>query len=462
MSAQGGVGFSPGGGGAGGGGNITGTGTVNTICKFTAATVIGDSSLTNPAGGNLILFSGVNAVLEWGTATAPFSVAGTVGPDITIQTRDGNGGANDGGSLIIQTGKPAGAGVHGTFQCPGNGAKSVVIGYQAVGDTDYTIAIGSNAAALLTKNIAIGYGTLANNNLSLAVGNAASAVGANSIAIGSNAANNETSAISIGPSATVLAGGSLGVAIGSGASVAGVGSIAIGGGATISAGANSSIAIGQNTSVVHTNCVALGYTSTSTANNQFICGNALNHITDIYFGSGVVDSTASTYTIHGTGGLGSDNAGADLNLIGGLSTGTAGGGSVVIQTNSPAAGTSAVPNAPVTRVTISATDMTLNLCGLTMPQSTQNGGGVGTTYNVKETDFTIFADTTAAAFTVHLPSAVTHAGKMYNIKLVAGGGINPLTIDAVAGNIDGSGSMSITVVYTAIMVQSNGTNWMIL
>jgi hypothetical protein len=53
---------------------------------------------------------------------------------------------------------------------------------------------------------------------------------------------------------------------------------------------------------------------------------------DIYCGNGATDATPSASTVQGTGGNGSNVAGADLKIAGGKGTGTGGGGSVKIQT----------------------------------------------------------------------------------------------------------------------------------
>lgn len=103
-------------------------------------------------------------------------------------------------------------------------------------------------------------------------------------------------------------------------------------GASTTAAANSTqnaVAVGT-LSTAHDFCVVLGATSASTAANQFVAGNA-NGVNDVYFGKGVVSSTATAYTINGTGGSGTDNAGAALQLAGGKGTGAAEPGLVVLK-----------------------------------------------------------------------------------------------------------------------------------
>jgi hypothetical protein len=77
--------------------------------------------------------------------------------------------------------------------------------------------------------------------------------------------------------------------------------------------------------------MVLGRGGASTAANQFIAGGPSYPFTDVFFGKGVTNATPTAYTINGTGGSGSNIAGAALNLAGGKGTGTGTGGDVNIQ-----------------------------------------------------------------------------------------------------------------------------------
>jgi len=82
--------------------------------------------------------------------------------------------------------------------------------------------------------------------------------------------------------------------------------------------------------------IILGHDADPSANdatNEFVAGSATQAITNVYFGEGVADATPPAYTINGTGGSGTDTAGATLNLAGGKATGAALGGSIVLQTS---------------------------------------------------------------------------------------------------------------------------------
>jgi hypothetical protein len=65
--------------------------------------------------------------------------------------------------------------------------------------------------------------------------------------------------------------------------------------------------------------------------NTFVAGNTSTAISNVYFGQGITRSSPSSYTINGTGGSGTNNAGAALQLAGGKGTGTAEPGLVVIK-----------------------------------------------------------------------------------------------------------------------------------
>ncbi|MEI6346149.1 MAG: immunoglobulin-like domain-containing protein [bacterium] len=75
--------------------------------------------------------------------------------------------------------------------------------------------------------------------------------------------------------------------------------------------------------------------SNTTGSNQFVAGgdHANYLISDVYFGRGINSATPSTYTIHGTGGLGTNITGGDINIAGGAGTGSGVGGNIIFQTS---------------------------------------------------------------------------------------------------------------------------------
>lgn len=86
--------------------------------------------------------------------------------------------------------------------------------------------------------------------------------------------------------------------------------------------------------------IALGAYAKITAANQLVIGgddgSGNGHITDAYLGSGVTLASPPAVTLHSTGGLGTDNAGADLLLASGQGTGA--GAASAIRLRTPTAG----------------------------------------------------------------------------------------------------------------------------
>ncbi|MCR9292015.1 MAG: hypothetical protein NXI32_04800, partial [bacterium] len=123
---------------------------------------------------------------------------------------------------------------------------------------------------------------------------------------------------------------------------------------------------GENGSGAYAN-ILLGFASRieSAISNAFVAGSSgdlgggyKTHISDVYFGSGVTDSDPKSYVIHGTGGSGTDVAGANVSLAGGIGTGSADGGSLNFRT--AAAGSSgATANTLTTHMTINSDGLIL-------------------------------------------------------------------------------------------------------
>ena len=79
------------------------------------------------------------------------------------------------------------------------------------------------------------------------------------------------------------------------------------------------------------NCTVIGRFALATAANQFVAGSSSSSRTNLYWGNGVTHATPVAYTVNGTGGSGTDIAGADINIAGGIGTGTGVGGDIVLQ-----------------------------------------------------------------------------------------------------------------------------------
>lgn len=79
-------------------------------------------------------------------------------------------------------------------------------------------------------------------------------------------------------------------------------------------------------------------------------------------------------------------------------------------------------------------------------------------YTATASDFTITCDASGGAFTITLPAAASHTGRIYNIKNT--GATGTVTIDANASEtIDGSLTIAISTQYDNVQIQSNGTTW---
>jgi hypothetical protein len=86
-----------------------------------------------------------------------------------------------------------------------------------------------------------------------------------------------------------------------------------------------------------------------------------------------------------------------------------------------------------------------------------------TAYTPSKSDKTIFADASAASFTVTLPGAATvDAGKTYTVKRT-NAGANTVIVDGNGSEtIDGITSLRLNQRFDYLQLQSDGTNWMVI
>jgi len=175
----------------------------------------------------------------------------------------------------------------------------------------------------ITGNEAFGSGTTG-AIYSVAIGYAATAA-QSSVVIGYQAEAEDLS-IAIGMHARDLSSIGRNVLIGAGASVSGINNIIIG-------SENKSHGAISNTKIIGRADALYGVGS-----GQFIGGTPVALTTDVYFGRGPQYTAVEDYTIHGTGGYGTDIDGSSVYLAGGMGTGTGVGGNVVIQ-HAPAGAT---------------------------------------------------------------------------------------------------------------------------
>jgi parallel beta-helix repeat protein len=94
---------------------------------------------------------------------------------------------------------------------------------------------------------------------------------------------------------------------------------------------------------------------------------------------------------------------------------------------------------------------------LAVPLSTKTAA-----YTILDSDSSILADATSAAFTVTLPTAVGRTGRIFRIKRT-NSGANAVTVGTTSAQvIDGAATYSLSAQYAYVTVQSNGTNWWII
>ena len=117
--------------------------------------------------------------------------------------------------------------------------------------------------------------------------------------------------------------------------------------------------IGNNAGSVNTGSrnIYIGVNAGSTApvnvQNVFIAGATNNErIDNVFFGKGYVDTAATAYTINGTGGLGQNSVGGDVDFAGGIGVGNGKGGDLVFKTApTGSSGTATSTLAEVMRIT---------------------------------------------------------------------------------------------------------------
>jgi len=299
---------------AGGGGGISGAGASSQVAFFTGTSVIASSSTLTLFGGilttpNLVANGRLGVNISNPGAQLEVDIAGAAITGMIIK------GAASQSSDLQQWQSSAGAVLgsiasDGTPSFPGAGVRSQ--------------RIGATSIASATDSIAIGVGATASAVGSQAWGTNAIASGGGAIALGDGAAATFSSSIAIGSSTSVSGNGA--IAIGDGGSTAAAGAVALGNGTQ--ALATDSIAIGNSAIANNIGSIVIGRDTTDTAAHQFVAGSDTRSINNVYFGRGVSSATPSSYAINGTGGLGTDIAGGDLNLAGGASTGAGLGGSI--------------------------------------------------------------------------------------------------------------------------------------
>jgi hypothetical protein len=207
------------------------------------------------------------------------------------------------------------------------------------------------------------------------------------------------------------------------------------------------------------------------AANDFIIGNSTAAKNLIFFTGGTA-TTNEAMRINGSGyiGMGTTNPGNKVEINSG--TGGASGlrlkqlpsGAVLFMSSS----NDVAQNN--NNFYFDAVNYRLSVAAGTTPASTlQVGGSLGTaivtktaSYTASVNDHTILCNNTSGAITIALPTAAGCAGRIYVIKKISPAG-NTVTIDGyLAETIDGSNTYILSVQYTTVTIQSDGTSWWVI
>lgn len=328
----------------------------------------------------------------------------------------------------------------------------------------YNLAIGTNNSGLTSGqyNILIGQGA-----------GSTVATGLENIGIGVNVdIADVTACTAIGYGATCHGGFNVLIGQGSGVGNSSVANAVLGNqaGSTSMTGSSNTLVGYQSGTTLTTGQSNVwlgrgaGDSATNSTSNTFIAGADGFQIGDIYFGNGITDASPSAYTIHGTGGSGSNVAGGNVTISAGISTGSAAGGSFIVKT-SPATTSSTSPNTATTQLTIDSTGKAafaaqVSLNGLQEGITSAKTGA----YTLKKTDTVVQGDATSAAFTLTLPTAVGVDGQIYTIKKIKGDtSLNAITIATTSlQTIDGASTTALNTTGETVQVQSDGSNWIIV
>jgi hypothetical protein len=404
----------------------TSAGTLNSIAVYFGTT---DSSPNNKfqvalytdssgAPGTLIASSGDNTITgsAWNTANITASLAATTSYWLAVNQNSTSGTLNEtyydsnGSYHYAFVGQTYGS-WPGSFGTPFTNTIALSI-YANISTSSAAVTVDRSGHVLVGSTASPGYMVLQGSGsiISNPQGQtAAEAFGLNAAVSGSSAtavgygATAVASAVAIGHSAGASSGafggpvsigdganaGAWGIAIGSGAGHTGDEQVAIGNGATssdravaIGDGASAStngIAIGRAATTNGNDRIVLGYNAQGTADHQLVVGSDSSTYADAYFGRGVTSATPGSFTVHATGGSGSNIAGGDANLAGGQSTGSGNGGSINLQVSTPG-GSGSSANSLATVASLSGADgsaLFKNAVNSTSGFQIQNASGTG-------------------------------------------------------------------------------------
>jgi len=280
---------------------------------------IGTTAIASGTGGRLLYETSGNVLGE----TAGFTYQPAASPNVTITAQDATYTALS----VISAATPsanvftvsADNGTTTHFKITSTGAPS------SPGAGSNSERYGSSSLAAGTNATAFGQNSTSSSTGTVAIGKDAQATGfAYAIALGYDARATAGNTIAIGAITRTSASGAMLFNNGSGSNtVSGANSIVLGGPAA-------------SFTISTANVTVLGYLANSstalpTASGDVVLGGYTTGALNLYAGLGKLSTTPAAWTINGTGGSGSNIAGAAVNIFAGKGTGTGNPGTVSIQ-----------------------------------------------------------------------------------------------------------------------------------
>lgn len=319
---------------------------INTGADNTHIGTLAGSSTTS---GGTHVFIGSSAGQNWTTVSSLTAVGYQALQGSGALSGTNNTAVGYQSGLVVSTGSDNAGFGYITLKANTTGSGNTALGSQAAAKLTTSAnctAVGNYALNSATNgmdsNVAVGMSALLNLNSNGASSNTALGSGAltnatngtNNVAIGANAcpnASNISETVAIGRSVLGnISTGSDNTVVGynaAGPLTTGAGNIVLGSGA--------------------------GSNMTNNSAARFVAGSDTFPVNDVWFGKGDLSATATTYTIHGTDGLGADKVGATLNIAAGRGTGAGTPGTITFQT-AVAAGSSSTLQTLTTAMTILA------------------------------------------------------------------------------------------------------------
>lgn len=219
--------------------------------------------------------------------------------------------------LVTSTGAPS---------APGSGTNSERFGASVTNTTSGadTTAVGNNISLTGTTANVVAIGTewtlsSFGNTILIGHNNTINSDSNNKIFIGNSTTWSSNQGVVIGNSGTIgLNNNSNSIAIGNSLNITSNASgIFIGSSMTVAGGSNS---------------IVIGYIASSGGqSNTFIAGSSSAPMDNVFFGKGYTNATPTAYAINGTGGSGSNIAGAGVSIYAGRGTGTGAPGTLSLQ-----------------------------------------------------------------------------------------------------------------------------------